>query len=146
MRDRKGRLVATIRVTGWKAVAVLVLVAALGVFRFVTARDALDADAQQQLGMWLRGEYASRYLAAIRPDSLTPEQVQDLLRLDRIEFPSIRGIGTPDDMVVRVEITVDGGPPPDGRAVRYWRMRYSTITGWRMEREANALLYYLNVF
>jgi hypothetical protein len=53
--------------------------------------------------------------------------------------------GTPDDLVVRVKIRVDGGRPPDGREVRYFRMRHSTITGWRMERETGALAYYLNL-
>lgn len=137
---------AQIRMTGWKAVLVILALVGFAGFRMVSARSALDTDGTEELSMWLRAEYASRYMRNIDAETITPEQVESLLALDRITFPSIRGNGTPSDMVVRVEIEIDGQPPPDGRSVRYWRMEHSMITGWRMVREANVLLYYLNVF
>ncbi len=48
--------------------------------------------------------------------------------------------------MVRAEILVDGGTPPDGRSVRYFRMRHSMVTGWRMRYEAHAVSYYLKFF
>jgi hypothetical protein len=137
---------AQIRLTGVKAVVVILALAGFGVFRLVSARSALDTQGTEELSMWLRAEYASRYLSNLDAATITPEEVESLLALDRITFSSIRGNGTPSDMVVRVEIEVDGQPPPDGRSVRYWRMEHSMLTGWRMQREANVLLYYLNVF
>jgi len=137
---------AQIRLTGVKAVVVILALVGFGVFRLVSARSTLDTQGTEELSMWLRAEYASRYLSNLDAATLTPEDVESLLALDRITFPSIRGNGTPSDMVVRVEIEIDGQPPPDGRSVRYWRMEHSMLTGWRMQREANVLSYYLNVF
>lgn len=49
-------------------------------------------------------------------------------------------------MVVRAEFLVDDRPPAEGENVRYYRMSYTTITGWRMKQPTTALAYYLKVF
>ncbi len=66
--------------------------------------------------------------------------------MDEIRLLSIDGMGPASDMVVRVEVAVGNDAPPDGKAVRYYRMHHSELTGWVLDREATALSYYLNLF
>jgi len=70
----------------------------------------------------------------------------EILARDRVTFRSIKAHGALDDIVVRADIRVDGGPPPVGDRVRYFRMHYSTITGWIMDYETTVVAYYLNIF
>ena len=51
-----------------------------------------------------------------------------------------------DDVIVKVEIQVDGGPPPDGGAVRYYRMRYRGLSGWTVARRTSVWSYRLKMF
>lgn len=47
------------------------------------------------------------------------------------------------NIVIRADITVDGGPPPDWRAVRYFRLTYNVLNGtWIVLGNSNAYLYY----
>ena len=62
-----------------------------------------------------------------------------------VEFTSIAAhgrMGAPA-ILVRAEFTVDGGPPPDGRSVRYFRVtRKFMEDGWMVVGESNSYLYY----
>jgi hypothetical protein len=62
-----------------------------------------------------------------------------------IEFKSIAACGTMGKPVklVRVEITVDGGPPPDGRSVRYFQMETKFVgDGWMVIGESSSYRYF----
>lgn len=48
-------------------------------------------------------------------------------------------------MVVRVEVLIDGEPPRDD-AVRYYRMSYSAVTGWRTRHEVHAWTFYTKLW
>jgi hypothetical protein len=75
------------------------------------------------------------------------ESVPDVVQRD-VEFASIEAhgrMGAPA-IVVRAEITVDGGPPPDGRKVRYFRvMRKFMEDGWMVVGESSPYFYYREV-
>ncbi len=133
-----------IKLTGVKAVVAILLVAAFMGYRFFSAASTIETDAAAELKFSLWGQYASRLMAE-KPEP-TEETVRRALALDNIQFPEINGRGTPGDMVVRVRISVDGSPPPDGRSVRYFRMEYSQLTKWRYVRETTGFAYYLNFF
>ena len=46
-------------------------------------------------------------------------------------------------ILVRAEITVDGGPPPDGRSVRYFRATRTFMEeGWMVVGDGRAYFYY----
>lgn len=128
---------------GGPAVLVLAAMIAFGAWRMYAARVSLDSDARQRIEEQLEARYLRDALAAVGDGIPNAEQVEALLRSGRVEIQSLSARGTPDDMVVRVEATVDGQPPPDGEAVTYWRMSYSTITGWRVERAASAVSWWL---
>ncbi len=139
-----------IELKGWTAIAVLVVVVAVLAGKFLVERSTLESEAAEEIKFWLRGDYVSQGLQGVDPEQMTEEELQaageELLGLNEIEFSSIGARGRGDDIVVRVEVQVAGADPPDGERVRYFKMSHSTVTGWRVRREATALSYYLKLF
>jgi len=134
----------TIRLRGWAAVLLILTVGGFFAFRTLVAHAELPGEAADALRLHLAGVYASKTLDD--ESSNLAEKAARLLDLRDIEFVSIRGRGTPDDMIVRAEIRVGGKTPPDGREVRYFRMERSSLTGWHHRGDATALSYYLRAF
>ena len=134
----------TFKVTGFKAFLLLLALIGFVGFRFLSARSSIETDAAEEIATWVQAEYTSRYMA----DNPEPDEetAAEILALTKIEFSEITGRGTPDDMVVRVRIRVDGSAPRYGNEVRYFRMEYSMVTGWIYQREVSKLSYYLNFF
>jgi hypothetical protein len=99
-----------------------------GAYRVNSMRTDLETEALDQLKAFLAAEYAGNDIAALSEafDSdprLDPEHAQEraerILATQNITFPSVsaRGLWNAKDggeAVVRVDIQVDGGPPPDG--------------------------------
>lgn len=72
------------------------------------------------------------------------EPVQPLVQRN-VEFPSIaaRGEMGARVIIVRAEIIVDGGPPPDNRSVRYFRVsRKFTDEGWMVLGASDSYSYF----
>lgn len=72
------------------------------------------------------------------------EPVPEVVQRD-VQFTSIAAHGRMGASVilVRAEITVDGGPPPDGRSVRYFCVsRKFAQDGWMVVGESDSYLYY----
>jgi hypothetical protein len=71
------------------------------------------------------------------------EPIQPVVQRD-VEFTSIGARGKMGALytLVKVEITVDGGPPPDGRAVRYFRVERKFMGGgWLVVGDSDAYQY-----
>ncbi len=134
----------TVTLTGWKALlALVVLVGAVG-FRVATARAKLDTQGRAALEAWVQGEL-------IRPilDDTTRSLAERGAAIGKASSVTIRSLavrGPLDDAVARVEL--DQGPalPPGTDLVRYYRVRYSEITGWTHHGRANVLSWYLAAF
>ena len=139
-----------IKLKGWKAIAVLVVIAVVVVGKYRMERATLETGATEEIKLYLRGEYTSLVLKGVDTDRMTAEELQakgeELLKLEDIQFTSVKARGSGDDIVVRVEVQVSGRDPPDGKRVRYYRMSHSTVTGWQVRGEITALSYYLKVF
>lgn len=141
--------VGKIQLTGRKALVVLFIVLAIGGYRYYTRQTTVDAGAKEKIQTWLFSEYARKALGKIKTEgieNLTEAEVEGVLNLEKIQIKSIKARGRRDDVVVRVEFMVDGKPPPDGKSVRYFKMRHSLITGWSMKRNTTALSYYLKLW
>ena len=136
-----------IELKGPKAIAVLLIIAAVIVGKFMIERSTLTTEATQEIKLYLQGEYVADQLKEFDPASMTNEEMEakarELLKLDQIEFTSINARGRGDDVRVKLEIQVAGADPPDGQRVRYYQLSHSTVTGWRIRREITALSYYL---
>lgn len=139
--DREIRL---FELTGWKALVFMgVLVALIG-YRTVGARRTLDTEARDPIEVHLRAKYARRAMAGMDLEAPTPEDARELLRVTDVEIVSLTARGWGEEMVVRAEVRVDGGPPPDGRPVSYWRMRHGMVTGWTVEDEVGVVSWWLS--
>lgn len=140
-----------IKLTGWKAVVVIVVVAVVAALRLGAGRASLPTDGADALRVWLHAEYVREGLPALEAaieanDAAAAEtQAQEILASDRIVFRSLKARGSTSEVLVRVEIQVDGGEPPVGNSVRYFVMEHSMITGWRMVYETSAISYYLKL-
>lgn len=112
-----------IELKGGTAVVVLAVIVAVGGGKFLMERSTLEAEAAEKIKFWLRGEYLDLGLKDLDPGQLTEEEAEraaeELLSLGNIVFTSVGARGRGDDVVVRVEIEVSGGPPPDGKRIRY---------------------------
>jgi len=100
---------------GGPAVLVLAAMIAFGAWRMYAARVSLDSDARQRIEEQLEARYLRDALAAVGDGIPNAEQVEALLRSGRVEIQSLSARGTPDDMVVRVEATVDGSHRPTAK-------------------------------
>lgn len=139
-------MTAQVKLTGWPAMVVAVLAVGFYGLTFVISRRTLDDDALAPVRQQLQGEYSLVLLPGVDPQQPDPAAVERLLALDRITFASVSARGSGDNVIVRVEPRVDGSPPPDGRSVRYFRMSWSALQGWRLRHETTAFKYYTQLF
>ncbi|HSR41022.1 MAG TPA: hypothetical protein VLL48_02590 [Longimicrobiales bacterium] len=137
------REIPLFKLTGWKAVAFLGLLVALVGYRTLGARRTLESDARDPVELHLKAKYARGALAGMDVDAPTSEDARELLRVTDVEIVSLRARGWGEEMVVRAEVRVDGGPPPDGEPVTYWRMRHGMVTGWTVEDEVGVVAWWL---
>lgn len=118
---------------------------AFGGWRSMTAYADLDAGAAEELSQWLRAEYTREQLRRVgSADALAPAKVDSLLASQNVTFSSLKARGRPDDLVVRAEVLVGGKPTAE--PVRYYRMTYSAVTGWKLTGETCAFAYYTRLF
>ena len=144
---------AKISIKGWKVIPVLVVLLIIVGYKYYAMRETLDTAAAQVIRTWILGEYVGKGIDNLKLqnlDAMSSEQAEQaaeqLLKLNRIDIKSIKARGKGDNIVVRVEIMVDGKTPPDGKRIRYFRMKHSMITGWTMKRGATSLSYYLKLW
>ena len=134
----------TLKITGWKAVPHILIVVGFGIFRFVSARQALDTQGREVLEDWIAGELIRPILA----DSTASlgERGEAVLGAAQVEIRNLSARGSLEDLVVRVELEPNEAYPPGTELVRYYRMTHSLVTGWRHRANSSALSYYLALF
>jgi hypothetical protein len=139
-----------LQLRGWHAlVALAALIAFLGIAMFLRVRT-VDDGMRNAVRERLVNEYSgrgpkdiARIVAGAREGSPI-ESVPEMVQRD-VEFTSIAAHGRmgASAILVRAEITVDGGPPPDGRPVRYFRVtRKFMEDGWMVVGESGPYPYY----
>jgi hypothetical protein len=138
---------------GWQAA--VVGVAIVGVVAYQCARriQTVDDSARFAIGVSLTREYQGRGLK---------EQVQEYLKqrasgeapkepppsdvpIPMVALVSVKGRGLQDVMVAKVEVTVNGGPPPDGRSVRYLDLMRSVDGRWLVVADSDAYHYMISL-
>jgi hypothetical protein len=138
-----------IELTGWKAIVVAVLILGVSGYRFYARFQTVSDEGRGALREWLVRDYTGRgpkalarrvadYRAGL-PDQppVVPAQAPP-----HVEFVSVSAHGLRDAMVVRTEISVDGGPPPDGQPVRYLFLTTKVGGGWMVLSESDSFQYY----
>ena len=135
---------------GWKALVALGLVVAFFVGSYLWRFQTVDDTARDVLTAWLLKDYQGngpRDVMQRLQDYKQGLPVQPLPEIKpmNIELSSISALRTGkytySRMIVKVTITVDGGPPPDGRSTRYFYMTHYGDS-WFVSREAYSYSYY----
>lgn len=141
-----------IKLTGWKAVIVLVIVGTVVGFRMLSQSRTLETEAVAAIKTELAADYARQLLPELQEAAQTPnesageiDQLVMNVSAENIDIVSISARGRGEDVVVQVEIEVDGRNPPDGKRTRYYRMRHSTGIGWTVRHEVGKWSYYLKL-
>ncbi len=141
-----------IRLTGWKAVLAVVIALAVMAYGVFARNTTLDTQAKEVIRQWVAAEYAGKALHKwegvdySKNQELAEQSANEILAALKVTIPSIKAKGSKTEPVVRVEILVDGKPPPDGKNTRYYKMNFSSITGWTMGYESSAFFYYSRLF
>jgi hypothetical protein len=150
---KRGAVTETrIELTGWKAIVVAVLILGVSGYRVYSRFQTVSDDGQGALREWLVKDYTGRGPRALAKRVADyraglPDQQLDLpAEMPHVEFVSLSGHGLRDAMVVRTEISVDGGPPPDGQPVRYLFLTTRPEGGWMVLSESDSFQYYEVLF
>jgi hypothetical protein len=137
-----------IELTGWKAIVVAVLILGVSGYRFYSRFQTVSDGGQEALRSWLVKDYTGRGPKALAKRVADyraglPDQPLDEAAVEpHVDFVSLSAHGWRDAMVVRTEVSVDGGPPPDGEPVRYLFLTTKYEGGWMVLSESDAFNYY----
>ena len=137
-----------IELKGWQAIAVLAVILVVTGFQVLSRFRTVPEDSRDTLRQWFVLDYEGRgpkalakmaadYRAGVRPD---PEPAPAVA--PNVDFVSLTAHGLADTMIVRAEVTEDGGPPPDGRPVRYLFLTTKPGGGWMVFGESDSFQYY----
>ena len=138
---------------GWHAViGITALLGFWGLQMYMRATPVDDA-MRDAVRVELLNEYSGRgpkdvaRLVTEARAGLPVEPVQLLVQRD-VEFNSIAARGKIGGAVtfIRAEVALDGGPPPDGRSVRYFRLSRKFIGGgWMVIGESDPYGYFMQL-
>lgn len=143
----------TFQFRGWHAiVAVVLFVCYCGVSVYARVR-AVDDGMRESVRQYLLNEYSGRspndvqrILAEAR-NGLPVESLPEVQKRD-VEFPSFSAVGSYAAPVetVRAQITVDGGAPPEGAAMRFFRVERALDGQWLVVGPSDSYSYYSQLF
>ncbi len=138
---------------GWHALVAIPLVLGFWIVEMYLRIRPVDDAMQDAVRVELLNEYSgrgpkdvARIVAEARAGSPV-EEVQPLVQRN-VEFKSIAARGDMSGRVtiVRAEVTVDGGPPPDGRPVRYFRVSTKFVGGgWMVLGQSDSYAYFMKL-
>ena len=132
--------------SGWKALVALALLFTWhGVQVWYHIRPVDDAG-REAIQAWLlrgyRGEAPEDILRKLQAAKagLPREPETEPPPMD-VQIVSASAHGGTVHMIVKVEVTVDGGPPPDERSTRYFYVSRNPDDTWRVLWESNSYFY-----
>jgi hypothetical protein len=138
---------------GWHGlIAIAVLLGYFGISLALRVRPVDDAMRAAVRGQLLN-EYSGRgpkdlaRIVAEARQGKPLENMPEMVQRD-VQFTSVGAHGKLDGRIIyiRAEITVDGGPPPDGRPVRYFSISRKFGGGWMVNGESSSYTYYSLLF
>ncbi|MCP4899597.1 MAG: hypothetical protein GY906_21740 [bacterium] len=140
-----------VQLKGWPAVAVIAAVVVFFGFKVFIVHSTLGPEELDGVRLWLQAEYSSMHIDDLREAVENSDKAKvnalagEIQAAEKIEFVSIKMRGT-DEVVVRLEIEVDGQDPPRGDRVRYFILDHTFGSAWHVERETSSWSYYLKLF
>ena len=137
-----------IELTGWKAILMAVIILGVTGYRVYSRFPTVNDEGRAALRAWLVKDYTGRgmkdlakrvadYRAGLPDRPVAAPAVEP-----NVELVSLSAHGWRDAMVVRSEISVDGGSPPDGQPVRYLFLTTKFDGGWMVMSDSDSFRYY----
>ena len=138
---------------GWHAIVAVVLLLACAAVSTIAHTRSVDDGMREALRQYLLNEYSGRGPADIQrilseaQNGQNIESSPEVAKRD-VEFSSISAVGKVlgEFETVRVTITVDGGPPPRGAALRYFRVERALSGQWLVVGQTDSYRYYSELF
>jgi hypothetical protein len=130
--------------SGWKALVALAIVAAWYGAQVSYRIRPVDDAGRQAIQSWLlrgyRGETPKDLLRKLEDAKagLPPEPEPPPMD---VQIVSLSAHGGTSHMIVKVEVTVNGDPPPDGRPIRYLYVSRNFDDTWSVLYESSAYAY-----
>lgn len=125
-----------IKITGWKGVASLIIIVLIAVYKYVAAFTSLDSDGKKVIENWITAEYQRYHLS--RNDISDEIKAELLLKTKSLNIISMTSRGGVDSMAVRVEIEKNDAHPPSMSYVQYYKLEYTSVSGWHHSRNITA--------
>lgn len=142
-----------IKLTGWKALAVVAAVVGVLAYRYATLSATLEEQGVDAIKDWLVVDTARRAISQLE-DAMGDlerreqriEAIAEKLDAERFEILSVTRQGLGDTIVARVEVRSERDDASAEPEVRYLSMRHASVTGWTVVRETSAWHYHLAIF
>lgn len=139
---------------GWQAAVVALGI--LGVVAYQCARriQTLDESARFAIGVSLVHEYQGTGLKQQVQDyskqkssgAAPSEPAPSAAPIPLMDLALVGAHGSKDVVVAKVKVKVNGGPPPDGRSIRYLNLMRSAKDGhWVVVADSNAYHYIISL-
>jgi len=139
---------------GWQAAAVALGILGVVIYQCARRIQTLDESARFAIGVSLVREYRGTglkqqvqdYLKQKASGGAAREPAPSAAPIPQVELALVGAHGSKDVMVVKVKVKVNGGPPPDGRSIRYLDLMRSTTDGrWMVVADSDAYHYMISL-
>ena len=134
----------------WKPILFFVILIGWGIYHYTATQRVLGDDAKQLVKAWISSEYLSKAMSSQdKPvGEMSDEELENygktLMQLQNVQITSLKARGRGGDVIVQVKFLVNGNMDSEG--IRYFKMKYSPIIGWRIEWETSAINYYFKAW
>lgn len=146
-----------IKLTGWKAIVVLVAFAGLVGYRFVSQKDMTgDAELMSKIEMELKTLYVPDQVEQMKAAQASGDmkKLEELARkttTTKLTVLSVKAsqpmfdFSSPRDVVLRVNYTLEDASTAAVEHTNYYLFEHSYVTGtWRLRHRSSVVGYYLN--
>jgi hypothetical protein len=139
---------------GWQAAVVGLWILAIVAYQCARRIQTLDQSARFAIGVSLVREYrgtglkqqAQEYLKQRANGGAPSEPAPSAPPAPHVELALVGAHGSKDIMIAKVHVKVNGGPPPDGRSIRYLDLMRSATDGrWQVVADSDAYDYMMSL-
>ncbi|MEX0323749.1 MAG: hypothetical protein AB3N63_16425 [Puniceicoccaceae bacterium] len=146
-----------IKLTGWKAIVVLVAIIGLVGYRFISQKDLTDdVDLMRKIEMELQTLYVPDQVDQMKAaqeagDMKKLEELAKAVTTTKLTVLSVKAsqpmfdFSSPRDVVLKVTYTLEDASTAPVEHTNFYLFEHSYVTGnWRYRYESSSIGYYLN--